>query len=429
MPGVENSKRLLEDIPNKIQNSLGIVADVNRLVKDGRDYIEIRVSPSSFPISYHGEFHYRSRATKQQLTGVALSQFIMHKTGFRWEDVTVDGISADDLDIDSLRIFCREALRRNRMSQEELNVSNKELLDKLHLTRDGKLKRSAILLFYHDPSVIQNGCRVQIGKFGEGADLQYQDVLEGSLIDTADKVVDLIYLKYLKAKITFSHDRRVELYPYARNAIRETVYNAIAHNCYMFGTPIQIRIENDAMIISNRCVLPEGWTVDTFMKPHDSVPYNPDIANVFYRAGYIEQWGRGIQNVCESCDAVGAERPVYEILGNSLRVHFKALASALFDQDSISPDGGQETRNGGLDGGQETGNGGLDGGQKARNGGLAIRIVNSLKINKYVTLQQIADSLKVSKRAVEREVRKLQSNGVVSREGGTRHGYWQVNYG
>lgn len=154
MPGVENSKRLLEDIPNKIQNSLGIVADVNRLVKDGRDYIEIRVSPSSFPISYHGEFHYRSRATKQQLTGVALSQFIMHKTGFRWEDVTVDGISADDLDIDSLRIFCREALRRNRMSQEELNVSNKELLDKLHLTRDGKLKRSAILLFYHDPSVI-----------------------------------------------------------------------------------------------------------------------------------------------------------------------------------------------------------------------------------------------------------------------------------
>ena len=76
-------------------------------VKDGRDYIEIRVSPSSFPISYHGEFHYRSRATKQQLTGVALSQFIMHKTGFRWEDVTVDGISADDLDIDSLRIFCK----------------------------------------------------------------------------------------------------------------------------------------------------------------------------------------------------------------------------------------------------------------------------------------------------------------------------------
>lgn len=414
--GVENSKRLLEDIPNKIQNSLGIVADVNKLVKDGRDYIEIRVSPSSFPISYHGEYHYRSGATKQQLTGIALSQFIMRKTGFRWEDVTVDGISADDLDNDSFRIFRREALRRDRMSQEDLNLTNKELLDKLHLTRDGKLKRSAILLFYHDPSVIQNGCRVQIGKFGEGADLQYQDVLEGSLIDTADKVIDLIYLKYLKAKITYSHDRRVELYPYARNAIRETVYNAIAHNCYMFGTPIQIRIENEAIIISNRCVLPEGWTVNTFMEPHDSVPYNPDIANVFYRAGYIEQWGRGIQKICESCDAVGAERPVYEMIGTSLRVHFKALESALFDQDLTNNNGGLKVKNGGL-----------DGGLKVKNGGLAVRILNSLKINKYITLQQISESLKVSKRAVEREIRKLQNEGVVSREGGTRWGYWQIN--
>ena len=75
--------------------------------------------------------------------------------------------------------------------------------------------------------------------------------------------------------------------------MREAAYNAIVHNCYMYGTPIQIRIEDEAMIISNRCILPEGWTVDTLMEPHDSIPYNPDIANVFYRAGFIENWGRG----------------------------------------------------------------------------------------------------------------------------------------
>ena len=40
-----------------------------------------------------------------------------------------------------------------------------------------------------------------------------------------------------------------------------------------------------------QCIFPEGWTVETLMAPHDSVPYNPDIANVFYRAGYIEHWG------------------------------------------------------------------------------------------------------------------------------------------
>ena len=64
----------------------------------------------------------------------------------------------------------------------------------------------------------------------------------------ADKIVDLIYLKYLKAKITYEHDRRVETYPFARNAIREAIYNAIAHNCYMYGTPIQIRTLKSALI-------------------------------------------------------------------------------------------------------------------------------------------------------------------------------------
>lgn len=54
----------------------------------------------------------------------------------------------------------------------------------------------------------------------------------------------MIYLKYLKAKISFEHDRRTETCPFAR----EAVYYAIAHNCYMFGAPIQIRIEDEAMI-------------------------------------------------------------------------------------------------------------------------------------------------------------------------------------
>lgn len=48
---MNNSKRLLEDIPNKIQNKLRIVADVNLLTEDDLDYIEIVVSPWSFPFN------------------------------------------------------------------------------------------------------------------------------------------------------------------------------------------------------------------------------------------------------------------------------------------------------------------------------------------------------------------------------------------
>lgn len=402
--GVKNVKKLLEDIPNKIQTGLGIVADVNKHTKDGKDYLEINVKPSSFPISYHGEFHYRSGATKQQLTGIALSEFIMQKTGFRWEDVTVDNITVDDLDDESFKIFRREALRKKRMTEMELNVSNEELLQKLHLMVDGKLKRSAVLLFYSDPEIIQNGSFVKVGKFDERGRVVYHNDLEESLIVNASKVIDLIYQMYLKAKISYEHDIRVEEYPFAREAIREAVYNAIAHNCYMYGTPIQIRVMDDAITISNSCILPEGWTVDTLMEPHDSKPYNPDIANVFYRAGFIENWGQGIQKICDECREIGAEIPVYELIGTTLRIHFRALKSALIDQPKTP-----NRQGGGID------------------GGLAEKIVALIRENESITVLEMSETLETPKRTLEREMKKLRDIKRITREGGNRYGHWKIN--
>ena len=71
--GVADCKKLLEDIPNKIKDTVGIIADVNCLDKDGKQYIQIVVNPSSYPVSYRGEYHYRSGSTKQQLKGSALT--------------------------------------------------------------------------------------------------------------------------------------------------------------------------------------------------------------------------------------------------------------------------------------------------------------------------------------------------------------------
>ena len=89
----------------------------------------------------------------------------MQKTGIRWKDVTVDNITVNDLDDESFKIFRREALSKRRMTKAELNVSNEELLQKLHLMTNGKLKRSAVLLFYKDPGIVQNGSFVKVGKF------------------------------------------------------------------------------------------------------------------------------------------------------------------------------------------------------------------------------------------------------------------------
>lgn len=407
--GVRNVKKLMDDIPNKIQSVLGIVAEVNKKTKKGLDYIEIRVNPSNYPVSYHGEYHYRSGSTKQLLTGMALSEFIMRKTGVRWEDVTVDGITVEDLDDESFKIFRREALRSNRMTREDLDITNEELLNKLHLVADGKLKRSAVLLFYSEPSRIQTGSVVKIGRFSDDTELLYQDVLEDSLIKIADKVIDLIYLKYLKAKITYIHDKRVDTYPFARDAIREAVYNAIAHNCYMFGTPIQIRIEDESLIISNRCILPEGWTVETLMQPHESIPYNENIANVFYYAGYIETWGRGIQKICKACAEIGADNPRYELIGNGLRVHFAALKSALIGSSQEEKETELEEHS------QKTA-------QKT-----AQKILNCIRQNPFVSRTKLAELCGITPDGIKWQLKSLQEHGVVSRVGADRGGYWKIN--
>lgn len=335
--GLEDSKKLLTDIPNKIQATMGIVADVNLLVENGLDYISIKVTPSSFPVSYHGEYHYRSGSTKQQLVGNALSQFIIEKTGIHWEDGIANNVSLDDLDHESISIFKKAVLRKGRMSEADLNVPDVELLDKLGLLENGRLKKCGALLFSKNPEKVQVGSYVKVGKFDGGSDLLYHDTIEGSLINIAEKVIDLIYFKYLIAAVSYEHDMRVEQYPFAREAVREAVYNAIAHNCYMSGVPIQIRIDDESMTISNTCVFPTGWTVETLFKPHRSIPYNPSIAKAFYLAGYIENWGRGIQKICDECKKINASLPEYEILGNDLTVRFKALKVAnVTDKNSTS---------------------------------------------------------------------------------------------
>ena len=402
--GVADGKQLLEAIPNKIKDTMGIIADVNLLKKDGCEYIEIKVNPSSYPVSYKGEYHYRSGSTKQQLRGAALTEFLVSKTGYRWDAVPVDSIGVDDLDKDSIDIFRRESVKNGRMSRKDLNISNEELMDHLDLLTDGKLKRAAVLLFSRKPGRIISGCYVKIGRFGEGSDLQYQDTVEGSLFHIADQVIDLIYTKYLKAAITYEHDVRVETYPFPREGVREAIYNALAHNNYAASVPIQIRIEDDAMYISNSCILPRDWTVQTLMQTHRSVPYNPSIANAFYRAGYIEAWGRGIQKIMEACRELGTPDPEYTVLGDDLTVKFTALQNAP-EQAPNSP----IRHAGGID------------------GGLAEKILALMIERPEITQGELAERLAVPLRTLQRAIKELKSAGMIVRVGGNRFGHWEIH--
>lgn len=109
--GVDNVKKLSEDIPNKIRDILGIMSDVNILSESvtGKHYIEIVVNP--YPVNYKGEYHYRSGSTKQELKGAALNKFLMERTGRKWDGVPVPNTSFNDLSLIALQRFRRQTAK------------------------------------------------------------------------------------------------------------------------------------------------------------------------------------------------------------------------------------------------------------------------------------------------------------------------------
>jgi len=321
--GVANAAKLMDDIPNKVRDILGIMVDVNLHTDNGKDWLEIVVEPYPSPISYKGEYHYRSGSTKQELKGAALDAFLMKKYGLHWDGMPVPSVSSDDLDAKALAYFRKRAARSKRLSSEMLEETDAVLIDKLHLMQGDYLKRAAVLLFHPDPERFVTGAFVKIGYFLNDAEVLYHDEVHGDLFTQVNKTVETLHAKYLKALISYEGIQRVETYPVPEEALREAVLNAIAHKDYRSGAPIQIGVYDDKIMLWNSGQLPLDWTVERLTEKHSSLPYNPDVANAFFRAGMIELWGRGIEKILAASQSAGLPAPEFRYEHTGLWVVFR----------------------------------------------------------------------------------------------------------
>ena len=175
------------------------------------------------------------------------------------------------------------------------------------------LTNAAMLLFGKGPKKWQLGAYVKIGYFETDADLLYQDEIHSSILEQIDKIVELVYLKYMRAKITYERMPRIARYFVPEEALREALLNALCHKQYQSSVPIQISVYEDKLYIANCGYLPENCTIENLMSKHASSPYNPNIAHVFYLAGFIESRGRGVEKNCSACEKSGVPQPEYTI--------------------------------------------------------------------------------------------------------------------
>lgn len=115
--GLANAEKLLEELPNKIRDHLGLMPQINLHHEDGKSYLEIVVDPSSVPISLRGSYYWRSESTKQELKGHALTDFLFKKMGMTWDRVIEDKASLDDIDGTAIDIFRKDAAKAGRLPE------------------------------------------------------------------------------------------------------------------------------------------------------------------------------------------------------------------------------------------------------------------------------------------------------------------------
>ncbi|RKW55851.1 MAG: transcriptional regulator [Prevotella sp.] len=334
--GVNNAKKLLEDLPNKITAVLGIVTEVNLHETAQGNCIEIVVQPQPNPVNYKGQYYLRMGSTMQELKGAALDKFLLGKQGKHWDSVLIPNITIDALKAETFDFFRRKGAKSGRLDDEVLTDSNELLLNNLKLTEDNCLKRAALLLFHPDPEKFVTNAYVKIGYFESDSDLRFQDEVHGNLFEQVEKTMDLLFTKYIKAMISYDGIYRIETFEYPKEAVREALHNAIAHKDYTGATPIQISVYKDKIMIWNFGELPANWTIDTLQKKHSSIPHNPDISNAFFRIGYIEAWGRGIRKMNEQCAAAGLPAPQYYYESSGFWVVFR---KDLFNEEDLRAKG------------------------------------------------------------------------------------------
>ena len=407
--GLDNTRRLLEDIPNKIRSAMSIVVDVNLLRQDEKEYIEITVPSYPVAISCKGVYYYRSGSTMQTLSGAELESFILRKRGASWDSMPIPGFTINDINDGLVEKFKVLAIKKGRIDQSVLTESKADLMEKLRLTNAGYYTNAAMLLFSKDPDRWQLGAYTKIGFFETDADLCYQDEIHGSILEQIDKIMEVLHLKYMKARISYEGFQRVERYFVSDEALREALLNALCHKRYESCTPIQISVYEDRLYIANCGQLPENWTVDSLMSKHVSRPYNPSIANVYYLAGFIESWGRGIEKMCRACEEDGSPLPEYTIHPGDIMIRFSAAEDRIV-RTSINRVTERVTE-------KVT--------EKVTE--AEKELLGLLLEDPAFTYTVLAEKLGVSRKTVSARIRSLKEKGIIQRIGSDSKGYWKVN--
>lgn len=297
-----------------------------------REVVVIRVSRGAMrPYRYRNNAYLRVGNTNRRMTAHQIEQMFLERVHAhqRWENEPAVGWKINDLDSREILHTAEVSIRQNRLPATAPS-SLGELLQGLGLMKDGILLRAAVALFGNDQRIGSEmpQCLLRLARFrGTNVTADFIDNRQFrgnafTLMGYAERFLteSIPVAGRIRPGSLVREDE--PLYPIL--ALREALANAFCHRDYTSGGgSVGISIYDDRLEVTSVGPLHFGLTPEQLFRMHISQPWNPLIADVFYRRGIIERWGVGIAKMVELMEQAGRPRPEIEDNGDSVTVRFR----------------------------------------------------------------------------------------------------------
>ncbi|MAG31392.1 MAG: transcriptional regulator [Deltaproteobacteria bacterium] len=317
--GQQVTDSTLHDVTTAVRNiEPAPQVDADRIsVGDGKHVIVVHAAAGAQgPYTYDGRAFIRVGNTTRRLKREEYERLVLARlhSQHRWETLPAEGWEVDDLDAEEIRQTVVEAVAAKRLSAVP-SETPETIVGRLGLLMDGSVTQAAVVLFGKEPLPHYPQCAIRLARFRGVTKSEFIDNRQFhghvfSLLRHAEAFLDL-HLP-IASRVVSGKMRREDRPQYPAEALREALVNALCHRDYSeAGASIGVSVYDDRLEVWSWGRLSGDLTPEQLRVDHPSVRRNDLIADVFYRRGYIEKWGRGTQKIIELCRHAGMREPEF----------------------------------------------------------------------------------------------------------------------
>ena len=341
--GQSISDSTLREVANEITklDPAATIAQVRVPVSDSADVLILETTDRSVaPYCYNGRPFQRIGTTTSRMPQAEYERRLLQRghSQRRWENQVAEGYVLGELDTEEISRTIREAVDAGRI--DSTAVGPTETLDKLHLVEDDRPLQAAVVAFAKEMLPDYPQCGLRMARFrGVTKDefLDQRQVTGNAFHLLEEATVFLNRHLPVQGRFTPGVMQRQDEPLFPPLALREALVNALCHRDYSIaGGAISVAVFDDRLEIASTGDLPFGLTVEDLKRDHSSKPRNPLLAEVFFRRGLIERWGRGTQKIVALCVEAGHPEPEFEERSGEVVVRF--VASGYVPPHQVSHD-------------------------------------------------------------------------------------------